>query len=135
MDAQNVVFALVVLAATAFFYYSAQRLIRNLRIGRADPRWDRPAARLWNVLRIAIFQKKIFRDPVAGPMHALIFWGFLVLTAGTLELIVHGMIPAFSLGAPTTYSAFSQVPRPTMPCRPSRPRQALCWRPTRTTST
>ena len=110
MSVENVVFALVVLAATAFFYYSAQRLLRYLRIGRADVRWDRPGARLWNVLRIAIFQKKIFRDPIAGPMHALIFWGFIVLTAGTVELIVHGIFPPFSYAKflpPTAYFAYS----------------------------
>ena len=110
MDSQNVVFALVVLAATGFFYYSAQRLIGYLRIGRADPRWDHPLARLWNVLRIAIFQKKIFRDHVAGPMHALIFWGFIVLTAGTVELIVHGIVETFSYARflpPVAYFVYS----------------------------
>ncbi len=83
MRAENIVFTIVVLAATAFFANSANRLISYLRLGRPDPRLDRPLARLKNVLTIAIFQKKIFRDPVAGPMHALIFWGFIVLTAGT----------------------------------------------------
>jgi Fe-S oxidoreductase len=109
MRAENVAFALVVLAAAGFFAYSAQRLISYLRIARPDPRLDHPIARLKNVLTIAIFQKKIFRDPVAGPMHALIFWGFIVLTAGTAELIVHGMFPAFSfsfLPAPV-YAAYS----------------------------
>ena len=98
MRAENIVFMLVVLAATGFFAYSARRLISYLRIARADPRLGEPAARLKNVLTIAIFQKKIFRDPVAGPMHALIFWGFIVLTVGTTELILHGMFPAFSFG-------------------------------------
>ncbi len=98
MSTENAIFAIVVLAATGFFAYNARRLISYLRIGRPDPRLDHPLARLKNVLTIAIFQKKIFRDPVAGPMHALIFWGFIVITAGTTELIVHGMIPSFSYG-------------------------------------
>jgi len=109
MRAENGVFSLVVLAATAFFAFSAHRLIAYLRLGRPDPRLDHPLARLKNVLTIAIFQKKIFRDPVAGPMHALIFWGFLVLTAGTTELILHGMMPAITfafLPAPL-YTAYS----------------------------
>ena len=109
MRAENGVFSLVVVAATAFFAFSAHRLISYLRLGRPDPRLDHPLARLKNVLTIAIFQKKIFRDPVAGPMHALIFWGFLVLTAGTTELILHGMMPAITfafLPAPL-YTAYS----------------------------
>jgi Fe-S oxidoreductase len=98
MRAENIVFTLVVVAATGFFAYSARRLISYLRIARPDPRLGDPAARLKNVLTIAIFQKKIFRDPVAGPMHALIFWGFIVLTVGTTELILHGMFSGFSFG-------------------------------------
>jgi Fe-S oxidoreductase len=96
MSAENVIFLLVVIVAAGLFARSAARLIRWVRLGRPDPRLDHPMGRLKNVLTIAIFQKKIFRDPVAGPMHALIFWGFLVLTAGTVELIGHGMVPSFS---------------------------------------
>ncbi len=109
MRAENIVFTLVVIAATLFFARSAHRLISYLRLGKSDPRLDHPLARLKNVLTIAIFQKKIFRDPVAGPMHALIFWGFIVLTVGTTELLIHGMVPAFSFGflpAPL-YTAYS----------------------------
>lgn len=109
MSGENVVFILVVLAATGLFAYNVQRLVSYLRIARPDPRWDHPIARLGNVLTIAIFQKKIFRDSIAGPMHALIFWGFIVLTAGTVELIVHGMVPAFSYAflPPSVYRAYS----------------------------
>ena len=109
MTGENVVFILVVLAAAGLFAYNAQRLVSYLLIARPDPRWDHPLARLGNVFTIGIFQKKIFRDPVAGPMHALIFWGFLVLTAGTIELILHGMVPAFSYGflPPSVYRAYS----------------------------
>ncbi|HUO51702.1 MAG TPA: (Fe-S)-binding protein [Gemmatimonadaceae bacterium] len=109
MTGENWLFILVVLGATGLFSYNVQRLIADLRIARPDPRWDHPLARLGNVLTIAIFQKKILRDPIAGPMHALIFWGFCVLTAGTVELILHGMFPAFSYAflPPALYRAYS----------------------------
>ena len=29
-------------------------------------------------------------------MHATIFWGFMVLTAGTVELLIAGVFPGFS---------------------------------------
>ncbi|MBK8061328.1 MAG: 4Fe-4S dicluster domain-containing protein [Gemmatimonadetes bacterium] len=45
---------------------------------------------------IGIAQTKILRDPSAGPVHALVFWGFLVLQVGALEIILHGLIPGFS---------------------------------------
>jgi len=97
MTASHVVFAIVLAVALGFFSYNVQRLIGYLRIGRLDDsRWGNVTERFWNFLRIGIFQEKIFRDSVAGPMHAAIFWGFCVLTAGTIEAILEGVIPGFS---------------------------------------
>lgn len=90
--------AFVVLAALAagFFSYNAQRLIGYLRIGLPDQRTDHPGIRLRNLVGIGIAQSKILRDPVAGAMHAFVFWGFIVLTAGTIELLIGGVWPMFS---------------------------------------
>ena len=96
MSAERVIFVFVLLVAAGFFSLNVQRLIQYLRLGRRENRLDHPWHRAWNVLRIGIAQAKILRDPVAGPMHAGIFWGFLVLTAGTVELIVQGIAPGFS---------------------------------------
>jgi Fe-S oxidoreductase len=96
MTAERMIFVFIVVLAAGFFALNVQRLVQYLRLGKAEGRLDHPWRRAWNVLRIAIFQEKILRDPVAGPMHAGIFWGFLVLTAGTAELIVQGIVPGFS---------------------------------------
>jgi Fe-S oxidoreductase len=97
MSASNVVFTIVFVLALGFFAYNVQRLVGELRIGRLDDsRWNALPTRFWNLLRIGIFQQKIFRDSIAGPMHAAIFWGFCVLTAGTIEDFGVGMFPGFS---------------------------------------
>ena len=96
MTAGSVVFLLILVAAMGFFALSVQRLVSYLRLGHAEDRTDHPLTRIRNVIEIGIAQKKILRDPVAGPMHALIFWGFMVLTAGTVEILVAGVWPAFS---------------------------------------
>ncbi len=98
MTAHNVVFLFVLTIAAGFFALNVQRLVAYLRLGHAEGRTDHPLTRIRNVLAIGIAQKKIFRDPVAGPMHALIFWGFMVLTAGTLEILISGVYPLFSYG-------------------------------------
>ncbi|HJQ20425.1 MAG TPA: (Fe-S)-binding protein [Gemmatimonadaceae bacterium] len=95
MTTENVVFLVVVAAAAGFFALNVQRLVHYMRLGHAEPRTDRPAHRVWNVLRVGIAQAKILREPIAGAMHATIFWGFCVLTAGTIELIVAGIFPGF----------------------------------------
>ena len=96
MTAGSVVFLFILVAAMGFFALNVQRLASYLRLGYADNRLDHPLTRIKNVIVIGIAQKKIFRDPIAGPMHALIFWGFMVLTAGTVEILIEGVWPAFS---------------------------------------
>ena len=96
MTAGNLVFLFVLIVAAGFFSLNVQRLVSYLQLGYAEGRSDHPFTRLRNVFEIGIAQKKIFRDPVAGPMHALIFWGFMVLTAGTVEILIAGVYPQFS---------------------------------------
>jgi Fe-S oxidoreductase len=98
MTASNGLFALIVAVAAGFFAYNVQRLVGYLRIGRLDDsRWDHIPQRLANLITIGVFQRKIFRDWIAGPMHAAIFWGFCVLTVGTSEFIARGIMPDFTL--------------------------------------
>jgi Fe-S oxidoreductase len=96
MTAGSAFFLFVFVIAAGFFALNVQRLVQYLRLGYAENRTDHPLTRIKNVLEIGIAQKKIFRDPVAGPMHALIFWGFMVLTAGTVEILIQGVFPSFS---------------------------------------
>src|SRR5688572_24536542 len=44
------------------------------------------------------------RDPGPGIMHAMIFWGSIVLTARTVELIAQGVYPPFSYGFLPTWA-------------------------------
>ncbi len=96
MTASNAVFAFVLVLGAGFFALNVQRLVAYMRLGYAENRTDHPLVRLKNLLTIAIAQRKIFRDPVAGTMHALIFWGFMVLTVGTVELLIQGVFRGFS---------------------------------------
>ena len=91
------VFILVVVLSLSFFSYNAQRLIRYMRtVGGPDDRSDHPLTRIKNLIVIGFAQAKILRDPVAGVMHASVFWGFVVLTIGTGEIILSGLFPGFS---------------------------------------
>ena len=99
MTTSIVVFLLVLTAGAGFFALNVQRLVRYLRIGLPENRTNDPGKRVENVLSIGIAQSKIFRDPIAGPMHAAIFWGFVVLTAGTIEILIQGVVNAFSYDA------------------------------------
>jgi Fe-S oxidoreductase len=49
--------------------------------------------RVRNLFVFGIGQKKMFKDPGAGLMHAFIFWGFLVLQLRTFYLVVLAFVP------------------------------------------
>ena len=97
MPLSSVLFLGILVFAAGFFAYNAQRLVHYMRtVGKSENRTDRPLTRIWNLITIGFLQTKILRDPVAGPLHAFVFWGFVVLAAGSLEILIQGVVPGFS---------------------------------------
>src|SRR5262245_44761150 len=96
MAPANVLFLFVLIIAFACFSFSAQRLYRFLRIGKDENRFDELGRRAWNLFSIGIAQRKILRDAVAGPLHAVVFWGFVVLTVGSIEILLAGVFPGLA---------------------------------------
>jgi Fe-S oxidoreductase len=64
-----------------------------LRKAAHENRWDRLCDRIRNTLWIAFGQSKMFKDGPAGWMHALIFWGFLILLFRALQFFYMGLFP------------------------------------------
>jgi Fe-S oxidoreductase len=109
MTVENAVFLFILVVAIGFFALNVQRLVRYMGIGYEEDRTDRPWKRLGNVLTVGIAQTKILRDPIAGAMHATIFWGFIVLTLGTIEILIQGVFPRFGFDdilAPPLYTFY-----------------------------
>ncbi len=96
MEIKNIIFLLVLLAALGIFGYTARKVFGYLKIGKPENRFDHFDKRIGNVIAIALGQTKIFRDSVAGPIHAGIFWGFMILLLAVTESIGEGLIPGFS---------------------------------------
>jgi Fe-S oxidoreductase len=86
---------LLFLAVLGFgaFFWRAWRLYRFLRVGRPEARLDHPWRRIRDELVIYLGQRKLLKRPyyVRGLAHAFIFWGFLVITIGTVDLLVNGI--------------------------------------------
>jgi Fe-S oxidoreductase len=100
---KQLMFATLMLAAFGFFAYTLRRYIRVLLMGGKDPRprFDQLAKRLAMVMIYFVGQKKVAErqlKPAAPSYHHLwIFWGFLIITVGTAELMVNGIVPSFHL--------------------------------------
>ena len=96
MTLQSVLFGIVLAAALTLFGRNILRLVRYLQIGKAENRFDRVGERLGRVAKIAFGQTKLLREPFAGVLHFLIFWGFVILLSAILESIGEGLVPGFS---------------------------------------
>ena len=47
--------------------------------------------------------------PYPGWMHAMIFWGFLVITLSTIEMFLRGLWPGFPLWLPMDTGAYKLI--------------------------
>ncbi|MFO0750045.1 MAG: (Fe-S)-binding protein [Myxococcota bacterium] len=81
-------------AALGYFGLIITSKVRLLFVAARRERFfhDLPQ-RFANVITYAFGQKKMFKEPGAGIMHAFIFWGFLVLQIRTLFLMCSAFWP------------------------------------------
>ncbi len=97
MEIKNFLFIPIFLTAIGFFAFNVKKIISYVKLGQPENRFDNPAERIKNVLKIGLAQSKILREPVAGFIHVAIFWGFLLFLAAVLESILQGFYSQFSL--------------------------------------
>lgn len=94
---RQIIFAIIFFSAFGFLFYNLKRILSYIKLGQPENRFDNPTERIKNVLKIGLAQSKILREPIAGLIHVLIFWGFLIFLFAVLEAIVQGFYPKFSL--------------------------------------
>ncbi|HLO36254.1 MAG TPA: heterodisulfide reductase-related iron-sulfur binding cluster, partial [Candidatus Deferrimicrobium sp.] len=82
--------------AAAIFVLAMARHLRVFAAARPVVEQPRPlgriGARFVGLVEYALVQRKMFKDPRAGLMHAGIFWGFVLLTIGTANIVTGGVI-------------------------------------------
>ncbi len=91
METSNLIFSCILIAALCFFSFNLWKIVRNIRLGKSKNRFDQPLKRTKILLKIAFGQTKLFARPASGILHALVYWGFLVITIGTVEMMVDGI--------------------------------------------
>jgi len=89
--AKHLIFTVTLLITIAVFGYTVNRLIKFFSFTKpAFPVRDF-GKRFGLVMRVAFGQTKIFRRPVIGSLHALVFWGFCVILIGSIEMVIDGV--------------------------------------------
>ena len=89
---KQVAFIVFFLISMGIFSYTCMRLWRFFKVTKGGLPVDRIGKRIGITLAVAFGQTKILRKPVIGLMHALVWWGFIVITIGTAEMAIDGLI-------------------------------------------
>jgi len=89
--AKQIAFAITLIITLGIFTYTVLRLISFFRFTKANFPIRDIGKRFLVMLDVAIGQTKIFRRPVIGFFHALVFWGFCVILFGSIEMVVDGL--------------------------------------------
>ncbi|MCC6746512.1 MAG: (Fe-S)-binding protein [Deltaproteobacteria bacterium] len=96
MTARQIVFIALLLIASGLFARTARRMVGALRRGRPTLAGFRDwGGRVGDVLLFFFFQRSVAREGLSWH-HLPIFWGFLIITVGTVEIVLSGAIPSFS---------------------------------------
>ncbi|MCD6354254.1 MAG: (Fe-S)-binding protein [Prolixibacteraceae bacterium] len=88
---KQIVFAFALLITFGVFTYTVLRLIALFKLTQPAYPIKDIGKRISLTLKVAFGQVKILRRPVIGTMHALVWWGFLVITIGSIEMVIDGL--------------------------------------------
>jgi heterodisulfide reductase subunit C len=88
---KQVIFAITLLLTLGIFGYTVNRLVSFFRLTRKGFPVKDFAKRFSIMMDVAFGQTKIFRMPVIGLLHALVFWGFCVILIGSIEMVIDGL--------------------------------------------
>ncbi|QLE00295.1 (Fe-S)-binding protein [Galbibacter sp. BG1] len=96
----QILFAIVLLLGIGYFVKNINKLIRNIKLGRAIDRTDNKSERWANMARIALGQQKMVVRPIAGFLHIIVYVGFIVINIEVLEIIIDGLFGTHRIFAP-----------------------------------
>lgn len=98
---KSIFVAIVLIVSLGYFFYKVMTLVKFVLLGKPENRFDQIGKRTWMMIRNAILQLANFKRPkgdilYAGIMHFMIFWGFMILLLGEIEILVGGLVSDFT---------------------------------------
>ena len=78
--------------AIGLHIYQVGFIVKLIRLGKNDDRFDSWEKRIKGFLTDWLGQRKVVEDKLAGYAHALIFWGFLMLVSDVIDLGTGGLL-------------------------------------------
>ncbi len=92
-----VVFVLMTVFAMYSFVMGLKERYNILALAKPENRFDQPGNRVSGTLAIVLGQRRLLREPGAGLMHIMIFWGLVIFSLGIIQFILEGLFPGTTL--------------------------------------
>ncbi len=87
----NIIFAILLGIAVWFFSRNIKKLVRNIKLGKPNNRFDRPAERWKTMARVALGQGKMGVRPIPAILHFFVYAGFLLINIEVMEILIDGL--------------------------------------------
>ncbi|WP_227937660.1 (Fe-S)-binding protein [Alkalihalobacillus deserti] len=102
---------IVFLLVTGYAFYLFAHLVYSriifIKLGKKSNLKEDTKIRLTEFLVNVFGQKKVFKDPKSGVMHVIMFYGFIILQFGAIELIIKGFVKGFEYPIGEAHKFFS----------------------------
>ena len=87
---KQIIFSISLIITLAVFFWTIKRIWSYMKLTKPYPIGDY-GKRFKIMMEVAIGQTKILRFPFVGWLHALVFWGFIVIFIGSIEMVIDGL--------------------------------------------
>jgi len=94
---QQVVLTALIVVSLFFFFRRLVKIVIAVGKGKKDKWFDNLGTRIWNVIGVGVFQRRIYKEKSPGLLHSFIFWAFLFLSLVAGEVILQAYIAGFTL--------------------------------------
>ncbi|GIZ16450.1 (Fe-S)-binding protein [Capnocytophaga catalasegens] len=88
----TILFILLLTISVGLFVQNSKKLLRNIRLGQSVQILGTRSERFRRMLWLAFGQGKMTIRPIAGILHIVVYFGFLVVNLEMIEIILDGII-------------------------------------------
>ncbi|MGB1700477.1 MAG: hypothetical protein ACPHRO_11015, partial [Nannocystaceae bacterium] len=106
MDEKQIAFILVVTGAFALFGYNLRKFVRIAALGKPANLSETWGMRAASLMKFFFGQRKVMEEKRSWH-HLAIYWGFLVVSIATTDMLLSGLLGKPALSEQLPYSAGS----------------------------
>ncbi len=87
----QIIFTVITVIGVALFSFNVKKVIRNIGLGKAENRSDKPKERWLTMLKVAFGQTKMAARPIPFLLHFVLYAGFVIINIEVLEIMIDGI--------------------------------------------